>query len=63
MRVRLSVVVWDISFEMPMLDEGSRSETESLSPWRTAKDWRGGRDGSRTLTPCPSVGSAGVEMC
>jgi hypothetical protein len=59
MRVRLSVAVWDISLEMPLLDEGSLSETVSLSPRRTAEDRRGA-EGSRKLTP--SVDTAAGEM-
>ena len=61
MRVRLFVAIWDISLEMPMLDEGSLLETGSLSPRRTAEDWRGG-GGPCMLTPCPSVDSAACEM-
>jgi hypothetical protein len=61
MRVRLSVGVWDISLEMPLLGEGSLLETWSISPRRTAEDRRGGGR-SRTLIPFPSVDSAGGEM-
>jgi hypothetical protein len=57
----LSVAVWDIPLEMPMLYGGSVLETESIPPRRIAEDWRGG-GGSRTSIPCPSIDSAGDEM-